>query len=139
MSHEDLSRSMEVEGSSNRSFGWVFTVVFLIVGAGPLLFGGGLRWWALVVAAGIGAGTILRPALLARPNRLWTQFGLLLGRVVSPVVMGLLFFVVFTPFGLVMRAFGHDPLRLKRNPEASTYWVERAPPGPPPESMRNQF
>jgi len=139
MSHEDLLRSTEVEGSSNRSFGWVFTVVLLIVGAGPLLFGGGFRWWALVVAAGLGAVTILRPALLARPNKLWLRFGLLLGRVVSPVVMGILFFAVFTPFGLVMRALGHDPLRLKRDPRASTYWVERAPPGPPPESMRNQF
>lgn len=139
MSHEDLSRSMEVEGSSNRSFGWVFTGVFLLVGAAPLLFGAGLRWWSLVAAAGIAAVTLLRPALLAVPNRLWMQFGLLLGRVVSPVVIGILFFVVFTPFGVVMRAFGHDPLRLKRDPRASTYWVEREPPGPAPESMRNQF
>jgi hypothetical protein len=67
------------------------------------------------------------------------RFGLLLGRLVSPIVVGVLFFVVFTPFGLVMRAFGYDPLRLKADPRASTYWIERSPPGPAPESMKDQF
>ena len=97
---------MDVEGSSNRSFGWVFVAVFGLVALAPLLHAGTARWWALICSAAIAAITVLRPGLLTVPNRLWMRLGLLLGRVVSPVVVGVLFFVVFTPFGLVMRAFG---------------------------------
>ena len=130
---------MEVEGSSNRSFGWVFVAVFAVVALAPVLFGATARWWALICSGAIAAVTVLRPGLLTVPNRLWMRFGLLLGHLVSPIVVGVLFFVVFTPFGLVMRAFGYDPLRLKADPRASTYWIERSPPGPAPESMKDQF
>lgn len=137
--HEDLRREMEVEGSSNRSFGVVFTVVFLIVALLPLLKGEGPRIWGLVVSSLIAAVTLLRPSLLTAPNRLWMKFGLLLGRIVSPVVIGILYYGVITPFGIVMRLAGKDPLRLKRDPGAATYWIRRDPPGPPPDSLTNQF
>jgi len=137
--HEELRREIEVEGSSNRSFGGVFTVVFLIIALFPLLKGEGPRVWALAASAAVAAVTLFRPSLLTVPNRLWMQFGLLLGKIVSPIVIGLLFYGVITPFGVVMRLAGKDPLRLKRDPGAATYWIKRDPPGPPPESLSNQF
>lgn len=137
--HEELRREIEVEGSSNRSFGGVFTVVFLIIALFPLLKGEGPRIWALTASAAVAAVTLFRPSLLTVPNRLWMQFGLLLGKIVSPIVIGILFYGVITPFGVVMRLAGKDPLRLKRDPGAATYWIKRDPPGPPPESLSNQF
>lgn len=140
MTTEDLSRQHAVEGSSNRSFGLVFAAVFVVIGLWPLVFGrGGLRWWAVVVAAAFALLALAAPTLLAAPNRAWTKLGLLLGRIVSPIVLGLMFYAVFTPMGWVLRAMGKDPMRLHRDPAASTYWIERKPPGPPPESLNNQF
>lgn len=137
--HEDLRREIEVEGSSNRSFGVVFTVVFLVIALLPLLKGEGPRVWGLAVSGMIAALTLFRPAVLTVPNRLWMRFGLLLGKIVSPVVIGILFYGIITPFGIVMRLAGKDPLRLKRDHGATTYWIRRDPPGPPPESLTNQF
>jgi hypothetical protein len=78
--------------------------------------------------------------MLLRPfNRLWFRFGLLLSRVVNPLVMGLLFYFTVTPIGLIMRALGKDPLRLRFDRGARTYWIDRQPPGPEPETMRQQF
>ena len=140
MATEDLSRQHAVEGSSNRSFGIVFAVVFLIIAAWPLVFGSGaLRWWAAAVAAVFGVLAFVAPAVLAAPNRAWMKLGLLLGRIVSPIVLGLLFYIVFTPMGWALRAMGKDPMRLRRDASASTYWIERKPPGPPPDSLHNQF
>ena len=72
-------------------------------------------------------------------NRLWLKFGLLLYKVMNPLILGLLFFVTIMPIGLVMRAFGKDFLRLKLDRNAKSYWIDRSPPGPPPQSMKNQF
>jgi hypothetical protein len=139
MIHEELHRDERIEGSSDRSFGFVFAVVFAIIAAWPLISGGGLRRWALAVAVAFLAIALLRPVLLAPLNRRWMAFGLLLARVVSPVALGILFFVVFWPIGLVMRLFGADPLRLRRDAKADSYWIRRQPPGPPPQSMDRQF
>ena len=137
--HEDLSRIHEVKGSSNRGFGWVFTAVFLIIGLWPLLEGGALRWWSLIVAALFMLIALAAPALLALPNRLWLRFGLLLNRIISPVVLAFLFYVVLTPIGILMRAIGNDPLRLRRDKEHDSYWIKRDPPGPTPDSLNHQF
>ena len=137
--HEDFSRTQDVKGSSNRAFGWTFVAVFLIVGLWPLHANGGLRWWAVVVAALVMAATMAMPELLTIPNRLWLRFGLLLHRVVSPVALGLMFYVVITPMGLLMRAMGKDLLSLRRGDPSGTYWVKRDPPGPKPSSMSKQF
>jgi hypothetical protein len=93
----------------------------------------------LAIAAGFLAVALVRPSLLSPLNRLWFMFGLLLHKIVTPVIMGLIFFLTVTPTGLIMRLSGRDPLRLRRDPEAKTYWIEREPPGPDPETMRNQF
>jgi hypothetical protein len=139
MAHENLDRDQSVEGSSNRSFGIVFAIVFLLIAAWPLLQGSAPRWWAAGVSAAFALVAVLRPALLAALNRGWTRFGILLGKVVSPVALGILFYGVLAPIGLLMRIAGKDPLRLKRDAAAATYWIRRVPPGPPPDSMTNQF
>jgi len=139
MSHEDLSREDEVEGSSDRSFGLVFAAVFLIIGMLPLLHSGHVRWWSVGVSAAFALVALVVPKVLAVPNRLWMKLGLLMAKVVSPIALGILFYLVFMPVGLVMRLSGKDPLRLKFDPAAKSYWIDREPPGPPPNSMTNQF
>lgn len=137
--HEDFSRDEEVETSSERSFGLVMAGFFAIVGLAPHLRGAGIRWWALGVAACFVVPALLRPALLAPLNRLWLRLALLLYKIVNPIVLGLLFFTTVTPVGWLMRKTGKDPLRLRRDTAAKSYWIVRAPPGPSPESMQNQF
>lgn len=139
MSHEDLTREDEIEGSSDRSFGIVFAVVFLIIALFPLLHAGAVRWWSVGVSAAFAVVAFTVPSILALPNRLWMKFGLLLAKIVSPIALGILFFLVFTPIGLLMRLAGKDPMRLKADPNAKSYWIDREPPGPPPQSMTNQF
>jgi hypothetical protein len=139
MAHENLHREQNIEGSSDRAFGIVFAVVFALIAAWPLLHGAELRLWSLAVAVAFALVAWLRPTLLARANRWWMKFGLLLGKVVSPIALGILFFGVLVPIGFLMRATGKDPLRLKREAAAESYWILRAPPGPPPDSMKNQF
>ena len=139
MGHESYVRHEEVEGSSNRAFGVVFAVVFVAVALVPLLFSHDPHWWALPVAGVFGVLAWLAPSVLTPLNRLWLRFGLLLHRIVSPIVLGIMFFVVITPMGLIMRGVGKDPLRLRRDRSLRTYWIERRPPGPQPESLRDQF
>ena len=135
----DLETPGEPAGGSDRAFGAVFTAVFAAVGLFPLLDGVPPRVWALALAGAILAVTLVRARWLAPFNRVWLGFGNVLHRVVSPLVMGLLFYAVVTPTGLAMRALGKDPLRLRRDPAAETYWIHRVPPGPARDSMINQF
>jgi hypothetical protein len=117
----------------------VFAVVFLLIAARPLLSGAGPRWWSVGVSAAFAAVALLSPGLLAPLNRQWIKLGLLLGKVVSPIALGVLFFGIVSPIGAVIRLTGGDPLRLKRNAAAKSYWLPREPPGPPPDSMINQY
>ncbi len=137
--HEDIRRKQEGQGGSDRGFGIVFAIFFTLVGLLPLRAHHPVRWWALAVAALFLGVALLQPVWLRPLNRIWTKFGLLLGRVVSPVVTALLFLLVVTPIGLLFRLLKKDPLRLASNSEVATYWIERQPPGPVPETMRNQF
>ena len=137
--HERPAGDEPAKGGSDRGFGVVFVVVFVAIGLFPLLNGGPPRAWALGIAATFLAAALVWPALPAPLNRVWFKFGLLLQRVVNPLVMALIYFAVVTPTGLVMRALGKDPLRLKYDPDARSYWSHRDPPGPERESMQNQF
>ncbi len=137
--HENLSNRGEARSSSNRSFGFVFTVAFAVIGLWPAMSGTAIRWWAIAIAASFLIAGLAKPSLLSPLNRLWTQFGLLLNRITSPLLMALIFFLVVTPIGLTMRLLGKRPLDLKFDPNARSYWIKREPPGPAPETMKNQF
>lgn len=131
--------NVEIKGSSDRSFGLVFTAVFTIVGLFPLLGDGQVRIWALAVAGLFLIISFVRPGLLAPLNLVWFRFGMLLGKIMTPIVMGLLYFVTITPIGLIMRATGKDPLRTRLEPEAETYWQKRDAESQPLNSMRDQY
>jgi len=128
-----------VAGSSDRSFGVVFTIVFTLIGFWPLQHALEPRWWALVLAVLFSVAALATPKILAPLNRIWTRFGLLLHTIVSPVILALMFFGVFTPMGFVKRLFGSDDMGLSFDAKATSYWKTREPPGPTPESMKNQF
>lgn len=123
---------------SDRAFGIVFTVIFGVWGLLPLL-DGRARWWSLAVAAVFGTLALLRPRWLAPLNWAWIRLGRLLGRIVNPIVMAVVYFGVITPTGLALRLFGKDPLRLRYDRAAASYWLRREPPAPPADSMSNQF
>ena len=129
----------EVKVGSERSFGVVFAIVFTIIGVWPLLSGGELRFWSLLVAAVfLGLGYIA-PGVLRPLNILWFKFGMLLGRIIAPIVISLLFFITVTPTGLIMRMLRKDILRLKLDRNAKSYWISRSKTENPMGSMKNQF
>ena len=137
--HEDFSREEHVKAGSDRGFGQVFAGFFTIL-AGFSYWHGTTTWhYTLPIAAAFLIVAYVYPKALGPLNRLWLKFGLLLYKVMNPLILGLLFFVTIMPIGLVMRAFGKDFLRLKLDRNAKTYWIARTPPGPPPQSMKNQF
>lgn len=137
--HEDFSRQHAVKGSSNRTFGLVMAAFFAVIGFLPAVRGRAIHWWAAAVSGTFVLVAVAAPAALAPLNRLWTKLGLLLNRVVSPVVLGVMFYVVLTPYGLLMRAFGKDPLTRGRDPQAKTYWTLRDPSVKTGGSMTQQF
>jgi Saxitoxin biosynthesis operon protein SxtJ len=137
--HEVFSRDEKVVAGSDRSFGLVMAAALAIVTSLNAWHSGRLWPWTGGLAALFLAAAFIRPAVLHSLNLLWLKFGLLLHRVVNPVVMALLFYGTVLPTGLVMRMTGKDPLRLKRQPDADSYWIVRQPPGPSPETMSDQF
>jgi hypothetical protein len=125
--------------SSDRGFGYVFAVVFALVGAWPLIHWQTPRWWAFGVAAAFAVLALVRPQILHPLNRVWLALGRLLHKVVSPLVMGLVFFLTVTPTGWLLRLRGKDVLSLKRRPDLKSYWIKREAARPEDESMKNQF
>lgn len=137
--HEDLSRAThENKAGSKRGFGWVFTAGFAVIALWPLVSGHAIRWWALIVAAVFLVITLLAPALLALPNRLWSKLGALLNRMASPLVLLFLFYVVVTPMGMLKRRMSKKSMR-HPNVTDGSYWIKRNPPGPAPQSLDRQF
>jgi hypothetical protein len=138
-SHELQHRIDAVKTSSNRNFGLVFAAFFALVAAVGL-WHGTARWpiW-LGLACAFLLLAFIAPRLLAPLNWLWTKFGLLLHRIVSPIFLTVLFYGCIVPVGFLMRLSGKDPLRLKYEPAAKSYWITRTPPGPAPESFKQQF
>ena len=129
----------EIVMGSERSFGIVFAVVFGLIGLFPLWSGGDVRLWALAIALILVFTAYAFPQVLRVPNRLWFRFGMLLNRVMSPVVMGIIFFGTVTPTGLIMRARGKDLLRERLEPGAESYWITPDPEHHRTSSMRRQF
>jgi len=137
--HEDFAREERVEIGSNRTFGVVVGLVIMIFGLTPLLHGGNVRLWLLAPGAALLLVGALKPALLAPLNLVWFWIGKLLGMVVAPIVMMVIFFVTITPIGFLMRWSGKDSLRLRRRSDVDTYWIKRDGPGSTRETLKNQF
>ena len=125
----------EVKISSNRSFGIVFFVVFFLIAIYPILNESDIRIWSLIISIIFLILGLLNSKILSPLNKIWFKFGILLGKIVSPIVMGLIFFVVVTPIGILMRIMNKDLLNLKFN-KKSTYWIEK---NEPKSKMKNQF
>ena len=138
--HETTAHNDDIKMGSERGFGIVFGVVFLIIALWPLWKGGEVRLWAIGVGAVFLVLAFVYPVILRPLNRVWFKFGLLLGKIMTPIVMGFLFLVTFVPMAFIVRVIAKkDLLRLKLEPESASYWIQRTPPGPEPSSMKNQF
>jgi len=121
--------------SSNKSFGIVFFIFFLVVGFYPFFFNQEIRLWSVILSLIFLILGLINSRILTPLNLLWFKFGILLGKIVSPVIMGLVFFLVVTPTGLIMRMLKKDLLRLKKQ-NKKTYWIERKENK---SEMKNQF
>ena len=124
-----------IKTSSNKSFGIVFFIVFIIISLYPLVNQEDIRIWSLVIAFIFFILAFIKSKILTPMNKIWTKFGLFLGNFISPIVMGIIFFFVVTPIGLLMRLFGKDVLNLKKN-KFSTYWIKKTNQK---SSMEKQF
>ena len=125
----------EIKINSNRSFGIVFFVVFLLIAFYPLFQGNDLRIWSLIISLIFLTLGLLNSKILTPLNKMWFKLGLFLGKIISPLIMGIIFFIVVTPIGIIMRLFNKDLLNLKYNKEKS-YWIKKMGPK---SKMKNQF
>ncbi len=128
-------KNTEIKIGSNKSFGIVFFIVFLLIALYPLINNDDLRIWSLIIAIIFLILGLINSKVLTPLNKLWFKFGLLLGKVISPIIMGIIFFLVVTPTALIMRIIGKDLLNLKFNNKKS-YWIEKTGPK---SKMKNQF
>ena len=130
-----MAQTKDIKLGSNKSFGIVFFIVFLLLGFYPLLNDENVRVWSLVIALIFLTLGLLNSKLLLPLNKIWFKFGILLGKIVSPLIMGIIFFLVVTPIAFIMRIIGKDLLNLKFNNKKS-YWIEKTGPK---SKMKNQF
>ena len=126
----------EIKLGSNRSFGIVFFVVFILIAIYPLINQEEVRIWSLIISFLFLILGLLNSKILTPLNKFWFKFGILLGKIVSPIIMGIIFFLVVTPIGLLMRLFGKDVINLKLNKKKNSYWIEKVGPK---SKMKNQF
>ena len=129
-----MKNSINIKPKDNITFGILFFIVFLIIGLYPLKNGLNIRLWSLGLSFIFLIITFIRPNLFTPLNKLWIQFGILLGKVISPIVMGLVFFFVVTPIGILVRLFKKDVMGLKK--KETSYWINREDKT---QSMRKQF
>ena len=137
--HEDLGRRLEITAIPNRSFGYTFAAILTGLGAWPVIHGRPVRYWALGLGAAFLVASIFRPSVLEPLNQAWTRLGSFLNRIVSPVISALVFFSTVTPIAMVFRLLHKDPLRLRADDAAESYWIHRKPPGPDPRTLADQF
>jgi hypothetical protein len=129
----------DVDMGSERSFAFVFVGFFAIIGCWPLIHGNALRLWALAIAGMFLVLGLWRPSALRPLNIVWFKLSLLMAKIVTPIVMGLLYVTAIIPTGVVLRMRGKDPLELGSQPGRNSYWIIREPPGPESGSMKRQF
>jgi hypothetical protein len=134
---EAFDRAEEMRPPSGRVFGWAMALPFVLIAFAPARHGGAIRWWAGGVAGALVLTALVRPAVLDPLSAAWTTLLRPARQATTIVAMGLLFFLVMTPAGFLRRMLVRDPLRLRRDPAAATYWQTRQPS--PPAGMKNQF
>lgn len=139
LSHEQVRHESAAKEASDRLFGAVLVAVFAAIGLVPLASGQAVRPWALIAAGILAAAALLAPSVLSPGKRAWLALGDRLRRVMTPVVLAFIFFVVLTPLGLLMRLLGKDLLRLRWRSDEATYWIDRPPGSPTPSSFKDQF
>ena len=132
----DSKFNNNIKISSNRSFGIVFFIVFLFIALYPITYSENIRIWSLIISFIFIILGLLNSKILTPLNKLWFKFGVILGKIISPIIMGIIFFLVVTPIGLIMKVLGKDLLRLKYNKKDNTYWIEK---NGPKSKMKNQF
>ena len=124
---------------SNTKFGWFFSAIFALIALYSYLHNiKSMAFVAGIIFFLFLATTLVAPKALKQLNRIWFEFGFLLGKIVSPIVLGVLFFVLITPIAMITRLFGRDELKMKKS-SVESYWVSRSPPGPSSDSFKNQF
>ena len=126
----------KIKIGSNRSFGLVFFVVFLVISLWPLIYGDSIRIWSLIVSTFFIILGLMNSKLLTPLNQLWIKFGMILGAIISPVVMAVVFFLVVTPISFVMNIMGKDLLKTRYDKKKESYWIKR---DQPIKTMKNQF
>ena len=125
----------KIKIGSNKGFGIVFFTVFFIISIWPLLSGNEIRYWSLVISVVFLILGIINSKILTPLNKVWFKIGILLGNIISPIIMGIIFFLVVTPTSLIMKILGKDLLNLKKNAKNS-YWIEKKNQN---SRMKNQF
>ena len=125
----------DIKISSNRSFGIVFFIIFLLIAIYPLTYSQDIRIWSVIISIIFLVLGLFNSKILTPLNKLWFKFGIFLGKIISPIIMGIIFFLVVTPIGLLMRLLGKDLINLKYNNNKS-YWIEKKGPK---SKMKNQF
>ena len=129
-----INKTLVIKKKSNATFGILFFIFFLIIGLYPLISGGITRVWSIVLSLVFLTITIIKPNLFTLLNKLWIKFGIFLGKIISPIVMGLVFFLVVTPVGIFLKILKKDVMGLKRG--GSSYWITREDKI---QSMKKQF
>jgi len=125
----------KIKIGSNRNFGIVFSIFFLIIALFPLLSGSNIRIWSIIICLIFLILGLINSSLLLPLNKIWFKFGIFLGRIISPIIMGIIFFLVVTPIGFIMRILGKDLLNLKYSDNQS-YWIKKSDLK---SKMKNQF
>ena len=131
----NIMKNNEIKISSNKSFGIVFAIVFFLIGLWPIIESNDIRIWSLILSVIFLILGLMNSSILTPLNKIWFRFGIFLGNFIAPVVMGIIFFFVVTPIGLIMRLLGRDLIKLKKNNENS-YWIEKKDTE---SSMKKQF
>jgi hypothetical protein len=136
---EKVIREEKLDGSSDRMFGLLFAAILVSIALWPIMKGGQVRIWSLAAGGMFLVLALTNPRALSWLNRTWMRFGVLLNRIVSPVAIGVVYYLTLVPLALWMRILGKQPLQRKYDSQATSYWISRKPPGPSPQSMKDPF
>jgi len=137
--HKTTNTSPKVKPLDNRTFGLIFAAIFSLIALFPLLNDGGVRIWAISMAAVFVVASLVIPKALTPLNELWAKFGLLMHKITNPLLMGLVFFLTVLPTGIILKILRKDPMNRKRKPNEKSYWIQREQSVLTPESFDQQF